>query len=226
MRLSLLSLPIRTLPLLLAVALAGCETPLNDARLQRQGGLQPPAAPEIKPQVLALGLQAAPSSAGLSAESLRLANELLTRQGRLQAQVLTLTPFNDRGRLLAERLALTLVRSGARPPQVQAVPVDAARLAEAAAQHWDLELRSEALVVTTADCRIADARAVALRPFDGVGALGCANRSNLARMVRDPRDLSRPRVLGPADGKAAAAAIDRYQSGEIRTLIDIDFDEN
>lgn len=211
-------------PVLLALLLTGCGTQLNDLRAQRFGAGEAAKAPAVAPRAVALALQAAPDGNGLTSDSLNAANELLTRQGRIDAQVLTLTPFNARGEALAQRLAQALARSGARAPRVESVPRDTERLAQAAQAGWDLELQSEALAVQATRCRIAKPDDWTIHPYYGVGTLGCANRANLARMVSDPRDLSRPRALEGADGKAAAGAIDRYQTGEIRDLIDIDFD--
>lgn len=211
-------------PLMLALLLTGCGSQLNDMRAQRFGAGEAAKAPAVAPRAVALALQAAPDGHGLTAESLQAANELLTRQGRIDSQVLTLTPFNARGEALAQRLAQALARSGARAPRVESLPRDAQRLEQAAQAGWDLELQSEALTVQATRCGIARPDDWTIHPYYGVGTLGCANRANLARMASDPRDLVRPRALEGADGKAAAGAVDRYQSGEIRDLIDIDFD--
>lgn len=211
-------------PLLLALLLSGCGTQLNDLRAQRFGAGEAAKTPTVAPRAVALALQAAPDGNGLTAESLNAANELLTRQGRIDAQVLTLTPFNARGEALAQRLAQALARSGARAPRVESLPRDAQRLQAAAQAGWDLELQSEAMTVQATRCSIAKPDDWTIHPYYGVGTLGCANRANLARMVSDPRDLARPRTLEGADGKAAAGAVDRYQTGETRDLIDIDFD--
>ena len=42
---------------------------------------------------------------------------------------------------------------------------------------------------------------------------GCATTSNLALMVASPADLAGGRELGPADGRLAAAAMQRYVNG-------------
>jgi pilus assembly protein CpaD len=148
---------------------------------------------------------------------------MLYSQGRLQAQSLSITPFNARGEALATRLAQALVRAGARPPIVKPRPGDAARLKEAQDNTWDLELQSEAMVVSLPECRVARPDELMLRPYEGVGRLGCATRANLAAMVSDPRDLLRPRTLDGANGAAAVAAVTRYQEGDTRDLIDLDF---
>jgi pilus assembly protein CpaD len=42
---------------------------------------------------------------------------------------------------------------------------------------------------------------------------GCATTSNLALMVASPADLAGGRELGPADGRVAVAAMQRYVNG-------------
>lgn len=206
--------------------LVACESPLNTMRAQRFGQALPPANHQVEPRALALALRTNGEGTALTTDSLRAANDLLSRQGRLNQQVLTLTPFNQRGLELAPRLAQALVRSGAQAPRIESLPTDEQRLHEASDQGWDLELLSEALVVDVARCQIADSGNWAVHPYQAMGTLGCANRANLARMVSDPRDLVRPRVLSAADGTASAAAVQRYQEGEPHELIDISFDED
>jgi pilus assembly protein CpaD len=48
---------------------------------------------------------------------------------------------------------------------------------------------------------------------------GCANASNLGRMVANPADLVHGTPLGPADGDFAARGIQRYRAGEIDNSI-------
>ncbi|MDQ8034639.1 pilus assembly protein PilZ [Bordetella genomosp. 1] len=212
------------LPLALIVVLAGCDTPINAVRAKRFGDNRIPQAAQAQPSAVALAMQVTPDGQGLTPESMRQANALLTRQGRIEDQVITLTPFNADGAAVAQRVAQALGRAGAREPRVMPLPLDAERMAEAADAGWDLELQSESLALDLAHCGLARPHQVTVHPYYGVGQLGCANRANLARMTTDPRDLSRPRTLEGADGKAAAGAVERYQTGEIRDLIDIDFD--
>jgi pilus assembly protein CpaD len=218
--------PVRLAACALPLLLAACETPLNETRAQRFGQAQPAAAYQLEPRALALSLRANADGSALTIDSLQAANALLGRQGRLGQQVLTLTPLNARGAQLAPRLAQALQRSGAQAPRIAEQATDAQQLAQAQEQGWDLELQSEALVVEVADCQIADPNLWAVHPYQGLGALGCANRANLARMVSDPRDLARPRVLAAGDGAHAAAAVQRYQEDDLHELIDISFDED
>lgn len=210
------------LSLVMVIGLSACETPLNRMRVASFGTDVIPS-PVVEPRAVALALRVSEDQRGLTEESLREANRMLYSQGRLYAQSLSITPFNERGEALAKRLAQALVRSGARPPLVKPRPADAARLKEAQDNTWDLELQSEALVVSLPDCRVARPDELMLRPYEGLGRLGCATRANLAAMVSDPRDLMRPRTLEGSNGAAAVAAVTRYQDGEIRSLVDIDF---
>ncbi len=207
---------------LLVIGLSACETPLNRMRMESLGNAPLPSA-VVAPRAVALALRVAEDGHGLTPQSLAEANRMLFSQGRLPLQTLSITPFNARGEALAQRLAQALLRSGARQPIVKPRPVEAARLKEAQDNTWDLELQSEAMVVSLPECRVAQPDQLMLRPYDGVGRLGCATRANLAAMVSDPRDLMRPRTLDGANGAAAVAAVTRYQEGDTRDLIDLDF---
>lgn len=216
----------RLAPLLaLAMTLSACETPLNTLRVQRFAGTKAEAS-AAQPRALALALKTTPDGLALTHDSIEQANAMLLSQGRIQGQSLTITPFNAQGERVATRLAAALERSGAAAPAVLAKPTDADQLASAAANGWDLELQSDALVIQAETCTIAQPQNWMMKPYTGVGALGCATRANIARMVSDPRDLSRPRTLDAADGRAAAAAVDRYQTGKLRDPIDINFNNN
>lgn len=212
-------------PLLLAALLGGCTAPLNSVRIERLASA--PAAPNvIEPSALALGLRISEDGSGLEPDSLARLNRLLTEQGRLNAQTLVITPLNERGLQLAPRLASALVAAGANMPEQQPLPADAARIDSARAGGWDLELQSAALVLRVPACAVARPGDWMVQPFAGVGQLGCANRANIAAMTSDVRDLRRPRTLAAADGRTAAGAVERYQSGQLRELIDINFEED
>lgn len=217
------SLPL--LAVLTTVLLAGCETPLQQARLNRFANTVQPL-PVVEPSALALVLRVNDDGAGLAPASLRQLNTLLADQGRLNAQALSITPLTARGAQLAPRLAAALVAAGAAAPLQLPLTTDPARLADAAANDWDLEVQSEAMVVRAAPCAVARPQDWTVHPFAGVGQLGCANRANIAAMVSDVRDLRRPRTLAAADGRAAAGAVERYQTGDVRELIDINFNND
>ena len=49
---------------------------------------------------------------------------------------------------------------------------------------------------------------------------GCSVTANLGRMVADPVDLDRGKVLAPADGEQATIGIQRYRADQVRPLIE------
>lgn len=215
--------------LLTGVLLGGCAADRAIHRMRAQSFPQPrDKGVSASVKARALYLKAAPNG-GLTAESIKSANTLLTVQGPLRRQILTIVPLSPAGDKIAPRLAKALEAAGARSPRSGSYDVkDGAKSAAGQdlkrQQHgWDLELISEALVVDVTDCSVADPDNWTINPYYAVGTLGCANEANIAMMTSDPRDLLRPRALAPAEGKIASSAIERYYAGEVNDLIDIDF---
>ncbi|MCI8211805.1 hypothetical protein AUC61_19920 [Pseudomonas sp. S25] len=207
-----------------ALLLGGCDRPLNQMRESRFAPHDQAQAQGITvaPSAMVTSLQATPNG-GFTPESLANLNTLLKAQGRLRNQTLTLQPLTPVGEKLAERLASVLREQGANLQQLRVAPV---QLQAGNTQDWDLQVISEALVVKTPECAIADDKTWTVKPYMAVGTLGCANRANVARMVADPRDLVRAQTLDAGDGTAAVNAVSRYQDGETRELLDIDFNED
>lgn len=204
----------------LGLLLSGCDRTVNQQRINAFNPL-PPAQPiQAVPSALVSNLNVT-GSGGLSRESLADLNTLLARQGRLNQQTLTLRPTTLAGEQVATRLSSVLKQLGAR--QVIVAPTQLAAGSSAAA---DLQVISEALVVQAPDCGVANSDDWAVHPFAGVGPLGCANRSNIARMVADPRDLNRAQTLDGGDGVAAVNAVERYQRHETMELLDINFNKD
>lgn len=211
------------LPLLaISVLVSGCDRHVNHLREQRLAPYETAPQASVAPSALVASLQAS-GKGSFTAESLDNLNSLLRAQGRLSGQTLTLQPYTPDGERLAQRLASVLREQGAPAQQVIVMP---SRLEAANGGDWDLQVVSEALVVTAPDCRIANPHAWAVKPYEAVGPLGCATRANLARMVSDPRDLMRPQALEAGDGSAAVNAVGRYHDDDIRELLDIDFQED
>lgn len=204
-----------------ALLLAACsDGNINQIRMSRfdQPALQPI---DVRPSSLAVTLQVAPSGNGFTPESLKQLNVMLKDQGRLDKQTLTLTPHSVRGEQMADRLAIVLKNAGADPRNLKQL-----RRTTASGQQGDLEVVSQALAVKTARCSVNDPDQVMVKPFDGVGYLGCANQNNLAMMVAEPRDLIQAKALDDADGVMAVNSIERYHKGEVKELIDINFEED
>ncbi|TBU90026.1 CpaD family pilus assembly lipoprotein [Phytopseudomonas dryadis] len=216
-------MPLRPLLSLLALVLlaSGCDRHVNQLRESRFAPYDTAAQAKVAPSALVASLQAS-GNGSFTADSLANLNTLLRAQGRLSRQTLTLQPYTPTGERLAARLADVLREQGAPADQVIVMP---SRLEAASASDWDLQVVSEALVVTVPDCSIADPKAWTVKPYEAVGPLGCANRANIARMVSDPRDLMRPQTLDAGDGMAAVNAVGRYHDDEIRELLDIDFQD-
>ena len=210
---------------LAALMLSGCEATLNNIRGSHFGQGVAPTSPTIGPRTLAIALKTSADGSALESQSIQKANELLTHQGPIEKQKITLIPLSEKGVQLAPQLSQALKRSGAIAIQIAPLSADQAVVAQAQAEGWDLDLQSQALVVEVERCKVANPNAWSIHPYYGVGALGCANRANLARMTADPRDIVRPQTLDGASAAVAAAAVNRYQRGEIRELIDINFDE-
>ncbi|MCV9878663.1 CpaD family pilus assembly lipoprotein [Brenneria izbisi] len=203
-----------------AFLLAACgDNSVNSQRMQRYA--QPALEPiEVRPSSLAVTLQVAADGRGFTPESLKRLNVMLKDQGRLAKQTLTLIPRTARGEQMAGRLALVLKNAGADARKVKQM-----RIASASGQSGDLEVISQALAVKTARCQVNDPGLLMVKPFEGMGYLGCATQNNLAMMVAQPRDLLQAKTLDDADGVVAVNSIERYQSDEVKELIDIDFDD-
>jgi len=210
-----------TLSLVIACTLlSGCAQTINH---WREGG-EVVASGEnypikVDPTVSAVSLKLTDNQ-GLSSDSMKTLNSLLVNQGRLAKQKLTIQPYSNDGQQFANKLHATLLHAGA--VDVNILPLTY----QADETSWDLRVQSQALVVTVPDCRIHDADNWTVKPYEAIGPLGCATRSNLARMVSDPTDLLRAKSLAPADGEAALRAVTRYQEDELKELLDIDFNED
>lgn len=202
--------------------LSGCgwDKPINSVRMQRFN--QPELKPiEVRPTSLAVTLQVAADGRGFTPESLKQLNTMLKDQGRLSKQTLTLIPHSVRGEQMAGRLATALKNAGA-----DARNLKQQRRSTASGQSGDLDVISEALAVKTTRCGVNDPNQLMVKPFDGVGYLGCATQNNLAMMVAEPRDLIQAKALDDADGVAAVNSIERYHKGEVKELLDINFEED
>lgn len=215
-------MPVRLTALALAlIALAGCsDRKISDERMKRFN--QPNVESiSVKPSSLAVNLQADRNGHGLDADSLAVLNKLLKQQGRLAKQTLTITPWTVRGEQIATRLASALQNAGADKSRIRVMT-----RVSGAGRSGDLQVQSQALAVSVPECQVNDPGLLMVKPFDAVGYLGCANQSNLAQMVADPRDLIQARSLDDADGVIMVNSIERYQQNEVKDLIDINFDED
>lgn len=216
--------------LLLGVLLGGCAADRGISKLRAERFPQMKNNEvKVSVQAKALYLKVTPKGNGLTKESIDAANILLTEQGPIRRQVLTIVPLTPAGEKIAPHLASALTAAGARPPLLggdQVMEENTSKPAKALKnqqQDWDIELTSEAIVVEVPDNTIADPDNWTMSPYYNIGTLGAANRANIAMMVSDPRDLLRPRALAPTEGKIATSALGRYLTDDLKDLIDINF---
>lgn len=208
--------------LAVALLLSGCDHQIHQLRESRYQPYHQAQAPSVKPQALMAALRTN-GSGSLTPDSLANLNTLLRSQGRLHNQTLTLRPYTPAGEVVSKRLASALQNLGTPARQIIVAPV---QLRAGGASDEDLQVVSEAMVVTVPDCAVADGQNWTVKPFEATGPLGCANRANIARMVADPRDLARAQALDSGDGNTAVNSVTRYYKDEPRELLDIDFSKN
>jgi len=216
--------------ILVTAILGGCAVERGIQKMRAQRFSQPrEGQTTVSVKARATYLQATANGDGLSAESIAAANELLTAQGPIRRQILTIIPLSPAGKRIAPHLVKALQAAGAPSPQSGSYEVaenansEAAKALAEQQQGWDIELVSEAVVVEVPDTTIANPDGWALSPYYSVGTLGVATQANIAMMVSDPRDLVRPKTLAPTEGKIAASALDRYLNDDLKDLLDIDF---
>ncbi|WP_394183457.1 CpaD family pilus assembly lipoprotein [Marinomonas posidonica] len=175
----------------------------------------------VKPTASSISL-IVKDSGGLDKGSLRGLNALLNNQGRISNQKIRIQALTEKGESFTLRLKQSLIEAGLIAQNVTILPY----VYRENIGKWDVKLTSEALVVVKADCAIADDKTWTVNPYEGVGVLGCANRSNIAQMVVNPRDLMRPGSLDSADAVTAVGAMTRYQEAKTIELLDIDFSKD
>ncbi|MCE0495913.1 CpaD family pilus assembly lipoprotein [Vibrio salinus] len=211
---------LRLIFIFLCIFLTGCEHTVNQLRAGDEEVLTGERYPiNVSPSVSAVSLKLT-NQEGLDEASFASLNTLLMNQGRLIDQVILIQPFSSDGEQFAFRLKSTLLKAGAKQVKVQPKIYDSGK------SQWDLRVQSQAMVVSIPDCQIHDAGQWAISPYEAIGPLGCATRSNLARMVADPRDLIRSKPLDSADAVTSVGAVERYYEDDLKELLDIDFNED
>lgn len=208
----------RAAPLLLLLGAAGCAGgPMRTAHARPA----PPAvnpleqyAPVVaeRPETLALAVHAGGAiSPGQEAALAGFAHAW--REAGAESAVVVSAPraAGHDAQLQAQAAADRLVRAGLRPDAVRMASYDAE---EAAAP---VTLRFERTVATAPDCSRNWDNLASTKSNDVSRHFGCAAATNLAAMIADPRDLSRPRALTPADAGRRAYVLDRYRQGQLTT---------
>lgn len=184
-------------------------------------------APEVTMKARSLHMRVNSDGSGFSSEVLDETNRFLVSQGPISRQVLTVVPISARGRDIAPKLAQALEDAGAKDVQLGRYAVKKAGKETFPDRDtgWDVELISEAYVAKIARCKIERPNRWTIDPYDAIGTLGCANQTNIALMVSDPRDLIRGRGLDGTDGALSERNVRKYQEGDTEDLVDIDFSQ-
>lgn len=210
-----------TFSIAVLILLSGCDRTVHQMRDGSVASMRQHESFSVKPTASSISLKVQ-KSGSLTPSSLSGLNSLLKNQGRLSNQTIRIQPLSEQGEQFAQRLGQSLLELGVQTESLVIQPL----VYQEREVKWDLNVTSEAIVVVTPDCAIEGSNTWSVKPFDAVGTLGCANRSNIARMVVNPRDLIRARTLDSADGISAVGAVKRYHEADITPLLDIDFNED
>lgn len=82
----------------------------------------------------------------------------------------------------------------------------------------DVEIIAKRYVAVSADCPNYSRVDMLGNANLNTSNFGCATASALALSVADPRDLARGRPTGPGSGAHSAAAIDRYDTDQVKVV--------
>jgi pilus assembly protein CpaD len=109
---------------------------------------------------------------------------------------------------------LTVLRIGALAREMDKRGIGARTLPAGLEPADRMKVIVERYVATPPDCPNWTSPAYGTHGNETHSNYGCADASNLARMVADPRDLVVGRPMGPPEGDAAIAGITRYRQGK------------
>lgn len=184
-----------------ALALAACQPTLTEWTESES-----PKAIDV--QRLSGSLNLAVTGADLSADQAARIDDFLSRQGNLFN--LRVTVAGHAGDSLAS-VEQFLIARGVRPSHIS-------RGKGASLTSGNVEIVAERYVAAPPSCPDWSHANIMDTTNSNSSNFGCADASNLARMVADPRDLLVGRSLAPASGTAAAAAAGRYNTGQVKEL--------
>lgn len=192
------------LPLLAALALAGCGDPVAEASAV-DARYAPTRADTMHP------IEFAPGSARLDPGQDHALRAMVARDGRADRDEFTIVTDGEGGlqQSRAAQVAHSLSQAGARWVSRSADPT--------------LARGPDQLVVVRSAYRLAAHNCPTYTPStiwnpnesDKPG-LGCADAYNMGQMLARPRDAAIGRSPGPADGQVNADAVQRYREGRVR----------
>ena len=192
------------LPLLAALALAGCGDPVAEASAVN-ARYTPTRADSI------VAVEFAPGSARLDPSQDSQLRAMVARGGRPDRDEFVIVTDGAGGlqQSRAAQVAQSLTQAGARWVGRSVEPA--------------MARGPDQLVVVRSEYRLASRNCPTYTPStmwnpneSDMPGLGCADAYNMGRMLARPRDAAIGRPAGPADGQVNADAVQRYRDGRVR----------
>jgi pilus biogenesis lipoprotein CpaD len=192
------------LPLIAALALAGCGDPVAEASAV-DARYSPSRADTMH------SVEFAPGSARLDPGQDQALRAMVARDGRAERDEFTIVTDGSGGlqQSRAAQVASSLSQAGARWVSRSADP--------------SLARGPDQLVVVRSAYRLAAHNCPTYTPStmwnpneSDMPGLGCADAYNMGQMLARPRDAAIGRSPGPADGQVNADAVQRYRDGRVR----------
>ncbi|MBN9088979.1 MAG: hypothetical protein J0J01_18890 [Reyranella sp.] len=192
------------LPLIAALALAGCSDPVAEA-----SAVDARYTPSRADTLHAVAF--APGSVRLDPGQDQALRAMVARDGRADRDEFTIVTDGSGGlqQSRAAQVASSLTQAGARWVSRSADPT--------------LARGPDQLVVVRSAYRLAAHNCPTYTPStiwnpneSDMPGLGCADAYNMGQMLARPRDAAIGRSAGPADGQVNADAVQRYREGRVR----------
>ncbi len=201
----------RTAPLLLAaLALGACATGRHDV-VREYVGLTPTEQYPIEVRQQPDEIRLAPHPAGLTATQERALADLSSRWRAAGGGMITIqAPGNADAGATVEGSRAVLITLGAAPEEVRVVSYQAPQGAAAA-----VIVGYAAFQAIGPQCGQDWEDLSTDRANRTYRNFGCAVTANVAAQIGNPRDLIRPRAMGPADATRRSVVLDKYRKGEI-----------
>ena len=200
-----MKIAILPLPLIAALALAGCGDPVAEASAV-DARYTPSRADSMH------AVEFAPGSARLDSGQDQALRAMVNRDGRADRDEFTIVSDGSGGlqQSRATQIANSLSQAGARWVSRSADPT--------------LARGPDQLVVVRSAYRLASHNCPTYTPSgqwnpneSDMPGFGCADAYNMGQMLARPRDAAIGRSAGPADGQVNADAVQRYREGRVRS---------
>jgi pilus assembly protein CpaD len=201
---------LRTGPLLLALALGACASGRHDA-VSEYVGLTPTEQYAIQVRQQPEEIRLAPHPAGLTMPQEAALADLASRWRAGGGGMITIqAPSNADAGATVEASRGVLITLGAAPEEVRVVSYQPPQGAPAA-----VIVGYAAFQALGPQCGQDWEDLSTDRSNRTFRNFGCAVTANVAAQIGNPRDLVRPRAMGPADATRRSVVLDKYRKGEI-----------